>query len=530
MSQLSYAWEQAPVEDSVAPPAIPWVEPIQRSILQPILLVAPLLLAVGGYAFASPQLADLSFLLLAALCIIFLFGDLRRFSERYGLGGIVLYGGILTWFCDDYFRNWFLGWFPSWHLPFTRQVVAKAVACHMLYIFCMSIGIRSRFGRWLPKFFTSLPEPRKPSDYFWIVILTQIIGLSPYFIFTHEPFYMALYHGVVSARGSAAGNVAWTVGRTGNLNYNWGGYVAQMLEVGTGGGVLAAFCIVFLRQGVWKNVVCALAWATWLAFGFGSGTRGEIVALVLPLVCFVFIRYHVQAQEFLRRFSIRAYVIVLILLMFSWVLMAIQTRYRNIGFNDVKLSELSLSKVEGNQAFSFGLIGFSYIPERHNYFYNNFPGEMIVMPIPNFLFWLAVAPMPRALWTTKPIDPFWMWYNAVFTGRSTLGGGTTEGTTIACGSVGDWFFRFGIAGLIEGGLFVGWLIGCAERAMFNNRGRTMAVLLPLAILDWIYRCFRSFGMSGAATILVIMLGIELCIFVLRPFTKPAPSYLEHGDA
>lgn len=363
---------------------------------------------------------------------------------------------------------------------------------------------------------TRLPEPHRPSDYFWVVIITQIIGLSPYFIFTREPFYLAIYHATIGGRSGLLGT-QWTVGRSGNLNYSWGAYVAQMLQVGDGGAVLASFCIVFLRQGFLRNVVCAGVWLLWVAIGFGTGTRGDMVILLLPFLCFIFIRYHVQAQEFLHRYSPRAYVASIIVLLFAVVLIQIQARYRDVGFTNVSLNKVSFFHLEGNEMFSTGLAGYSLIPERHDYFYDSFPGEMFIMPIPNFVFWIAVAPMPRALWTTKPIDPFWKWYNAVFTGRSTAGGGTTEGTTIAEGIVGYWFFRFGIAGIIEGGLLMGWIIGCAERALLNNQGRPMAVLFSLGILTWLFRSFRSVGNQDLMQVLVAMGGMVIVILVLRPF-------------
>ncbi len=516
MSQLSYAWEQPTVEGMAAPPAMPWYEPPERSIWQPILMVPSLILAAGGYFLTAPMLTDMSFLFLTVVCFIFLIGDLRRFSESFGLGGIVLFGGVLIWFCYDYFETWFLAWLPRWNMPFTPQVVGKAAACHMLYILCMTIGLRIRRGRWLPKLMTRLPEPHRPSDYFWVVIITQIIGLSPYFIFTREPFYLAIYHATIGGRSGLLGT-QWTVGRSGNLNYSWGAYVAQMLQVGDGGAVLASFCIVFLRQGFLRNVVCAGVWLLWVAIGFGTGTRGDMVILLLPFLCFIFIRYHVQAQEFLHRYSPRAYVASIIVLLFAVVLIQIQARYRDVGFTNVSLNKVSFFHLEGNEMFSTGLAGYSLIPERHDYFYDSFPGEMFIMPIPNFVFWIAVAPMPRALWTTKPIDPFWKWYNAVFTGRSTAGGGTTEGTTIAEGIVGYWFFRFGIAGIIEGGLLMGWIIGCAERALLNNQGRPMAVLFSLGILTWLFRSFRSVGNQDLMQVLVAMGGMVIVILVLRPF-------------
>ena len=134
---------------------------------------------------------------------------------------------MLIWFCYDYFYLWFLGWIRHWNLPFSEVVVAKAAMYHMLYILCMSIGLRIRAGRWLSRLITKFPEPPDPSNYFLVVIVTQIIGLLPYLLFTRESFFLAIYHQI--SGGRTAGGTQWTVGRTGNLNYNFGGYVAELL-------------------------------------------------------------------------------------------------------------------------------------------------------------------------------------------------------------------------------------------------------------------------------------------------------------
>lgn len=522
MSQLTYAWEQAPIEDAPAVSAPDWYDPPPRSIWQTVALCIPLILAAGGAAFSAPILVDIAFLCLTALALGFLIGDLSCFSERFGLGGIVLFGGVFIWFCVDYLRTWFLGWLPHWDLPITPHTVAVAAMYHMLYIVCLTIGLRFRIGSWVPRMLRRLPEPPKPSSYFWIVIATQVIGLFPYVVFTREPFFLAIYHQITAGRNGMIAT-QWTVGRTGNVNYNWGAYVSQFLEIGTGGGVLASFCLIFLRQNIFKNIICAAIWLLWLALGFGTGTRGEIVRQCLPLVAFVFIRYHVQAQEFLHKYSVRAYVLVGALLFASIVIIQIQARYRTVGFENVKFSDISLTKLEGNEMFSTSLPGFSLIPEEHDFFYNRIPGETIILPIPNFLFWAAVAPTPRALWTGKPIDPSWKWYNAVFTGRSTLGGGQEEGTTISEGIVGYWYFRFGLPGVIEGGLFLGWLLGCAERLLLNNRGRPMAVLVSLAIFSWLFRAFRDIGLPDLVEACVALLGIQICIWCMLPFRSSEHS-------
>jgi len=515
------------LQSTDVPAVQPLIEPRRRSILQPLLLLIPVIFAsVSFLSGGSAMLTDFAFLLMTILCAVFLALELYHFSERLGVGGIVLYGGELVWFCYDYMGTWFLASIPHWEMPFTQRTVAKAAACCTLYVLCLSIGIRFRIGRRFTRWMTLLPEPPNVNVYFYVMLITQVIGLAPYSVFTQEPFYLALFHQIIGGRASGVG---WTVGRTGNLNYNWGGYVAQIIQVGTGGALLAAFCLVFIRQSFLRKIVCFAVWLLWLLLAFGTGTRGEVVFQILPMLFFIFLRYHLIARRYLRRISLRAYIIVVIGMVSTVVMVQTQAYYRNAGFQEVRFSEVSLTKLQGNDMFTESLMGFSVIPETHDYFYDQFPGETIVLPLPNFLFWFVVAPMPRALWTTKPIDSSWAWYNSISLGGSGEAGLGMGGTTISQTIFGFWFFRFGVPGVIQGGLFLGWLMGRSERALLNHRGRPLTILLSLGVLTWLFRGFRDPSLSELDTLLVGLAGIVLVILLVRPFAAPSPVGEVAGD-
>src|SRR5262245_17263741 len=66
------------------------------------LLLTGLSWRVGG----MPLLTDAGFLALTLLCLIYVIRELLVFPQRFGMGGLVLYGGTLIWFCYDYMNNW----------------------------------------------------------------------------------------------------------------------------------------------------------------------------------------------------------------------------------------------------------------------------------------------------------------------------------------------------------------------------------------------------------------------------------------
>jgi hypothetical protein len=525
MSQLStYGWEQPQIEEYSHTPvsAHALIEPAQRSIMQPILLLIPILSSgVSFLAGGLPVLTDFSWVMLALLCAIFLMGELYRFPERLGIGGIVLYGGVLVWFCYDYMTNWFMAWYPNWTADMPAEVIAKSTAAHMLFIFFMSLGLRLRIGRWLPRLVASLPEPSKSDIFFYMVLFTQVAGLIiPYSVFTSEPLYLSIYHAMISDRGQIG--PAFTVGRTGNANYSWGAYVAQLIQFGEVGGLLAAYCLIFLRQGIFQKIVCFIIWVIWLLIGLGTGARGEVVFMMMPVVCFLFIRFNVSANQYVKRFNFVAYVMAIVTVLIAVCLVQIAYRFRGQGLEDVDLSTVSYTQLEGNHMFSEGLVGFALIPERHRYFYDAFPGETIVMPIPQFIYYLVVHPIPRALWWNKPIDPATSWYNDVAMGGSGENGGKVEGVTISQGLAGCWFFRFGVAGLIEGGLFFGWLLGCTERTLLNSHGKTLPILAALCTATWLFRCFRDVRFFDFYQFALGLLAMTLIIYPLSRHNDPAP--------
>ncbi len=512
-------WSESQVAS--APAGTAFVEGRARSLLQPILLLVPVILSgVSYYSGGAPLLTDFAFVVLSVLCVTFVVAEIYSFDQRLGIGGLVVYGGVLVWFCYDYFNHWFLRSIPTWQMPFSQETVAKSAFAHTLLVLAMSVGLRLRIGRWLPRWVARMPEPTDQIIFVYIIVLTQIIGFLPYLLFTVEPFYLAIWHQIVAGRGG--GGTEWTVGRTGNLNYNWGGYLAQIIQVGSGGGVFAAYYAIFLARSWRGAVACMAVWAVWLLMGFGTGTRGEVGFMLLPLAGFLMIKFHSRGAEFLHRFRFRAYVIGAMVIFVGLVLVQVQGRFRNAGFLDADLSSVELTNLQGNAMFSEGLTGFSLIPEHRNYFYDQFPMATTILPIPNFIYWMAIHPIPRVLWNDKPVDPAGPWYNDVALGGSGEFGGRVEGTTISEGMAGYWFFRYGFIGIVEGGLLVGWILFSCEKMLLNCNGRTLPVFFSLGVATWLFRCYRDISFPEFYEMCMALFCISALILTLSPFgQRPA---------
>ncbi len=79
------------------------------------------------------------------------------------------------------------------------------------------------------------------------------------------------------------------------------------------GAVLAAFCAVVVRMPLWQKLVCWAIWILWICLSFGTGTRGFVVFLSLPVIMVLFLKHSYKAAMLMRRLSLRAYVLALII-------------------------------------------------------------------------------------------------------------------------------------------------------------------------------------------------------------------------
>lgn len=211
------------------------------------------------------------------------------------------------------------------------------------------------------------------------------------------------------------------------------------------------------------------------------------------------------------RFGLRAYLAAGAMLLLVLVLVQLQARYRTETYKDLDLREIRVLDLQGNAMFSEGLLGWAVIPEQTPVYYTRFPGEAMLRPIPDAIADFFITPIPRALWRSKPVDPVWEWYNAIYNNTSE----GREGTTIAQGLVGHWYFRYGLWGVLEGGLLVGWLLGVGERSLRHARGRPIAVLFSLAFVVWLFRNFRAYSYIDLHPLIVGAFALTLLVLLER---------------
>ncbi len=170
-----------------------------------------------------PVLMDVSWILMSLVCAFYVLLELKAFPHRLGVGGLVLFTGVLGWFCCDYLLNWSSisgGMSAGLRFAGGTDVVAKVTFAHMLFITMATIGLLIPWGWWLPRLIAKTPQPANPRVLLTVIVTLFAFSLLPYFLFTRVPWYQAIWESVTSLQspGRETGYSIWTVGRTGRLN------------------------------------------------------------------------------------------------------------------------------------------------------------------------------------------------------------------------------------------------------------------------------------------------------------------------
>lgn len=482
---------------------------LKRDAIALALLVPPLVLCSASWAMGGePVLTDAGFALLALTCVFVCLREVTKLSTTGRLAPLVLFGGVLIWFCQDYLDNW-LGRDFRADPGVGPELIARVATMHCAFVLAMVGGLSITRGRPVERLLNAMPEPRNREHYFVLVLVTFCAGLIPYVFFSRDSLLVTFERAVT---GFYSGGASFTFSRTGNLNYDWSGYFFELIKIGRFGGVLAAFYALTVARTSFRKAVGWGIWTFWLLLAFGSGTRGQLVFMAMPVLVFLLLRHARSARPLARFLRRRALIQASVVGMIVFAMMQTQGQMRSRGLKTDELESVELTELQGNHMFTEGLGGWERIPSRRAPFFDSVPGEGALRAIPETILRIAIHPIPRALWTSKPVDPVWAWYNELIAGTT-----GSSGTTISTGIVGWWYFRFGLVGMLQGGLFMGWLLAVGDRALARARvaNRPMSILVCLAFLAWLFRCFRDLAIGELYEVVIASVALGIGVRLMR---------------
>jgi hypothetical protein len=492
------------------------VRPLKRSKVLYMFLIVPCMWAgMSWMAGGVPFLTDLAFSTLLVMCALLVATEVVAFSRRFGLGGIVLFGGAMVWYIQDYYSNWFNVNFQTSFTGYSAAVVAKAAFGTTLFMFAAAMGLLLPPWRKLTNLTLKIPEPASNKAYFVAIVVTFLVGIIPYVFFTRESIWISLWKGMTSMR--TGNGPEFTTGRTGNYNYSWGGYLAQVEQIGTTGGVLAAFYVLMIPGKGLSKWISILIWTFWAALSFGGGSRGEFLFSVLPVAVLIFLKYMVVAADRLKKFSTRAILYSAIFLFFTLFVVQIQGSFRNSGLENADVLGNNIFQNQGNAMFSSGLLGYQYFGASFPFARDSFPGATYIRAIPDVAFRFAIGWIPRVLWHDKPgIDATGQWYNRMISGGTAANtdenSGMVTGGTVTPSVAGGAFINYGFPGVLETGLLFGWFCKLAEEILWINLRRPLSVMFALGIAAWLFRCFRDLTPQDLYPLLI---GIGFIVVVFK---------------
>ena len=302
-----------------------------------------------------------------------------------------------------------------------------------------------------------------------------------------------------------------------SVNYSWAApahVVGQMLNMGTFAGQFASFYALLVAQKPWQRYLGWAAWTFWVLIAVGTGSRGATVNVAMPAVVLIFVKHHAQAAHVFRSsFSVRAYVLTTTAFLpgASWPSSSTRPISATSTSTQRDLSQMSVTDLQGNGMFSEEPSWASQLRARRPTpsITTSSPAPTSFCPSLTTSSGLSSAPSPArsgtpSRWTPWPSGTTWPSPARPVTwipGR----------TGISRGLAGHWYFPFGIFGVIEGGMFFGWLLVVAERAFQHAEGKPMRMIFSLGFLAFLFRSFRDINWQFLYPLIIV--GVMLWVLV-----------------
>jgi len=289
-----------------------------------------------------------------------------------------------------------------------------------------------------------------------LIALFVTLGISPFFFYGSGDLVSNFLSNLL-ARNS--GYVAFSSGGLGNENPLMILFI-QILPATT---VILGIVVINLRG--YKRLITSLIMLTMMLLFITLGGRGGVVFVSLSIIFYYL--YQNESNYFpIKKILSLFFVIILVL--------SYQINSREFNQNDSR-SALDGSSLNRELAFIS-----EHYDEKIRFTDSDNLFESVIYPIPETLILLITNPIPRIFWKNKPFDESFGDYNMLRLGTN----GYSTGSNITPTIPGRYYLKYGLIGVLEIGLLIGFLWSYISNKIFlslNKKGLLLLIPITLSV-------------------------------------------------
>jgi oligosaccharide repeat unit polymerase len=270
----------------------------------------------------------------------------------------------------------------------------------------------------------------------------------------------------------------------------------QLENLVMGVGPFAVILLLDRRSTILQRLTCAIV-AIWpLLRGYGTGTRGNIIFALVPMMAVIYFRCKPQVQRGLLILALCATPLV------YWF-MAVVVASRNAGTLDFEQG--AKTQYVGNEMFQELLYLVHNIPARLPYQMGETYYEELCGPI------------PRVLWAGKPDSLKFLLPQM----RGEIDKRTGQAYyTRSPGLLGEMYLNFGFLGLFFVSFVGGWLVRGWDQIPLANASSLPTMIFYVAGLGALYLQGRSFSLLVVYPLIFFVMAVFVISYCSKG-TEPA---------
>lgn len=307
-----------------------------------------------------------------------------------------------------------------------KEAIESAFIAIGLFVIGIWIAALSR-PRKLPKLLSkAATHPLNPKTIFRLILIFFALGI---FRFAYPSGFNPLV--MIYYLGQNRWNAPWTRGQLGG----WDAFLDHMAYFGY---LLPTLTILLALRSRWLDhrVIVSIGLSLIMAAFYAQGGNRRIIGVIFgaSIICWILEQHHLK----IRHLIVLAFSIFLLLFSMQYML-----EYRNTGFKKLfknQHKELQYEHLHVDDNFLRLSQIIDIVPASHSYVYH----QQIIF--------VLVRPIPRVLWSSKPVDPGFDLTKAV----------GLKGVSLSSSVIGEWYLSAGWLGVLFGGWIYGRLASIAS--------------------------------------------------------------------